>query len=386
MPEPVRLTHPSGRPLRVAHLTTVDMSLALLLETELRVDVEAGFETYGISAPGTYVPRVEALGVRHVPVHSLTRAWSVGQDLRAARELRSVLRRIKPDVLHTHNPKTGVLGRLLGRLSGVPVIVNTCHGLWLRPEDRWARRTFVLGAEIVSAQASHAELYQNSADQDRLVRWVWRKPSEVVGNGIDLARFRRDDVARRRVRDALGIADDDILVGCVGRRVAEKGISEFVEAARLLSDRATFVWAGPDDPDKLDAVPERDPAVLWLGEWQEMPALYSALDVFVLASYREGFSRSAMEAAACGLPMVLTDIRGCREIGTHGEELLLVPAGNSQGLAAAIGQLLDDPVERRRMGKRAADHAHETFDQVAIARRSIDTYREVARRRSLHWG
>ncbi|MFE3197722.1 glycosyltransferase [Embleya sp. NPDC055664] len=378
---------PGGRPLRIAHLTTVDMSLALLLRTELEEDVTAGFETFGISAAGPYVPGIEALGVTHVPLNSLTRAWNPRRDAAAAGELVRTLRRLRLDVLHTHNPKTGVLGRLLGRAAGVPVVVNTCHGLWIRPGDPWARRAFVLGTESLAARASHAELYQNATDHATLRRAVpgWR--SRVVGNGTDLTRFRPDPAARATIRAELGVAEDELLVGGVGRQVAEKGILEYVEAAGLLAGKARFVWIGPEDPDKPDAIARaaHDSPVEFVGARADMPAVYNALDVFVLPSHREGFSRSAMEAAACALPMVLSDIRGCREIGTHGEHLLLAPAGESRSLAAAMDRLISEPDLRAALGAAARSRALAEFDQRRVARVSIDTYRAVAARRGLGW-
>jgi hypothetical protein len=132
------------------------------------VDVEAGHEVFGISAPGPYVDRVESLGVTHVPVRSLTRSWAPTSDLAAFRELVRTIRSLDLDVLHTHNPKTGVMGRIAGRLAGVPVVVNTCHGLWARPEDRLAKRAFVYGLEGLAARFSDYELFQNAADRDTL--------------------------------------------------------------------------------------------------------------------------------------------------------------------------------------------------------------------------
>ncbi|NYI07471.1 glycosyltransferase [Allostreptomyces psammosilenae] len=394
-----RLRGPGGRRLRVAHLTTVDMSLHLLLGTELSVDVASGLEVYGLSAPGRYVPLIEERGVTHVPLRRLTRAWDPAADAAAAAELLAALRRLRLDVLHTHNPKTGVLGRLLGRAAGVPVVVNTCHGLWLRPGDGAARRGLVLGAETLAGRVSHAELYQNGADRERLAWAVPRARSRVAGNGVDLDRFRPDPAARRAVRARLGVRDGELLVGGVGRRVAEKGVPEYVAAAaRLAGDRrggpgegagpaVHFVWAGPEDPDKPDAVPAAGAAgpVRWLGEWRDMPAFYSALDVFVLPSHREGFSRSAMEAAACGLPMVLSDIRGCREIGRHERELLLTPPGDAERLAGAVDRLLRRPELRARLGRAARERAAREFDQRRVARLSLDTYAAVARRRGLGW-
>jgi glycosyltransferase involved in cell wall biosynthesis len=372
-------------PLRVAHLTTVDMSLALLLGTELQVDVGHGFEVYGISAPGPYVEQVEALGVTHVPVHALTRTWDPRRDLAAARELARVLRRLDLDVLHTHNPKSGVLGRVLGRLVGVPVVVNTCHGLWVRPEDRMAKRALVYAAEGMAARLSHFELYQNDADRHTLRRVVPAERARTVGNGIDLDRFRPDPDARARIRAELGLGDGEVLVGGVGRRVAEKGIAEFAAAAQRLAGRARFVWVGPADENKPDRLDDDLEGVEFLGLRHDMPALYAALDVFVLPSWREGFSRSAMEAAAAGCALVLSDIRGCREIGAHEREVLLVPARDPAALTGAVGRLLDDSRLRDRLATTTRARALAAFDQRNVAAMSLAAYREVARRKGLAW-
>lgn len=384
MPLPT-LRGPSGRPLRVAHLATVDMSLALLLSTELRLDVDAGLEVFGLSAPGPWVEQVEVLGVTHVSLPSLTRSWDLRRDAAAARGLLPTIRQLKLDVLHTHNPKTGVLGRLLGKVAGIPVVVNTCHGLWLRPRDGLVRKAFVLGTECVAAQASDFELYQNAEDRHTMRRVVPARRSLVVGNGVDLARFAPDPDGRVRVRRELGVGKGDLLVGGVGRRVAEKGIAEFAAAARTLAGKARFVWIGPDDPDKPDAVRSDEAGVEFLGERSDMPAVYSALDVFALPSHREGFSRSSMEAAACGLPSVLTDIRGCREIGAHERELLLVPPHDVRALTSAIERLILNVQLRADLGRAARGRALTEFDQRAVARASLETYAAVALRKGLDW-
>jgi glycosyltransferase involved in cell wall biosynthesis len=373
------------RRLRIAHLTTIDMSLALLLARELECDLEAGHEVIGISAPGPYVAQIEKLGVRHVPVPSLTRSWSPRADLLAARQLWRLLRTLGLDVLHTHQPKSGVLGRILGRAAGIPVVVNTCHGLWACPDDRLLKKAFVYGAETIAAWCSHAELYQNDDDRRTLRRVVPQDRVRTVGNGIDLRRFTRDLEGRARVRRELGVGGDTLLVGGVGRRVAEKGLIEFIAAAESLSDQATFVWIGPEDSDKPKRFIQETRAVRFLSERRDMPAVYSALDIFVLPSHREGFSRSAMEAAACRTALVLSDIRGCREIGAHEQELLLVPPRDSGALAAAIKRLIRDTELRDRLAKRAAQHARIEFDQLTVAAVSLETYRSVACRKGLTW-
>ncbi|HET9022785.1 MAG TPA: glycosyltransferase family 4 protein [Ornithinibacter sp.] len=363
--------------LRIAHLTTIDMSLLLLLGTELETDLEAGHAVFGISAPGPYVRRVEALGVTHVPITSLTRSWAPGRDLAAFRELLRTIRGLDLDVLHTHNPKTGVMGRIAGRLAGVPVVVNTCHGLWAGPEDRLRKRAFVYGLEALAARFSDYELFQNGADRDTLRRVLKPGRHRVVGNGVDLSRFVSDPDGRRRVREELGVSDDDLLVGSIGRRVREKGLAEFAEVAARLGDRASFVWVGPDDATDADTSVPHDDAIRFLGERTDMAAVYSALDVFVLASYREGFSRASMEAAACGRAMVLTDIRGCREIGDDDRHLVLVPARDGRALGDAVERLLDDPALRTRLGESARARALAEFDQRRVAEASLRAYEQV---------
>jgi glycosyltransferase involved in cell wall biosynthesis len=367
----------------VGHLTTVDMSLELLLGVELDVDVATGLDVVGLSAPGPYVAQVEARGVRHVPLASLTRSWDPRSDAAAARELWQTLDRLDLDVLHTHNPKTGVLGRVLGRLRRIPVVVNTCHGLWAQAHDSLPRRAFVLGSEAFAGRFSHAELAQNAEDAATLRRFGVH--SRVVGNGTDLRRFGPDPEARARLRREWGVGDGTLLVGGVGRLVAEKGIVELAAAAAVLGDRATVAWVGPDDPAKPDALRATGSSLRLLGARSDMPAVYNAFDVFVLPSYREGFSRSGMEAAATGLPLVLSDIRGCREVGRHEQEALLVPAGDADALAVALVRLVEDPALRARLGAAARDRALREFDQVAIAATSLATYFAVAQRRRLDW-
>ena len=371
--------------LRLAHLTTVDMSLRWLLAAELAVDVEAGFEVFGISAPGPHVDAVEALGVTHVAVPELTRAWDVRRDLAAARALARRLGELDLDILHTHNPKTGALGRVLGRVMRIPIVVNTCHGIWARPDEGWRRKALVYGVEAVAAQFSHAELYQNDAHRQALRRFVRAGKARTVGNGTDLKRFCRDAAARARVRAELGVGNGEILVGGVGRLVAEKGIAEFAQVARSLSGSARFCWVGPTDVDKPDALGELVEGVDFLGLREDMPAIYSALDVFVLPSWREGFSRSAMEAAACGCAMVLTDIDGCRPIGQDGEHLLFVSPRDPDALLRAVSRLVGDAELRARLAAAAETRAKRAFDQRAVAAASLETYRQVALRRGVRW-
>jgi glycosyltransferase involved in cell wall biosynthesis len=380
-----------GRRLTVAHLTTVDVSLRFLLLAQLRAVRDLGGDAIGISAPGPWVAELEAEGIRHLPLASSTRAMDPTADARAAGELWRILRREPIDVLHTHNPKPGLYGRVVGRLARVPVVVNTVHGLYAIDDDPVSRRAAVYALEAIASRFSDAELVQNPEDLELMRRWHLTRNAELLGNGIDLTRFdptrfSADD--RRTVRAALGVDDDTVLVGTVGRLVAEKGLPELFAAVTRLPGNFVLVVVGAPDPVKPDAIGAdeltraREHGVRFLGHRDDVDALYAAMDVFVLASHREGFPRAGMEAAAMGLPAVATDVRGCREVVDDGVTGSLVPADDPAALAEAL-RALQDPGLRRALGAAARTRAQQHFDERRVVEIVLDAYRRVARRKGL---
>lgn len=372
---------------RVVHVATSDMSLVLLLGHQLEAYTRAGYEVIGVSGPGPYAAQLADLGVAHEVVPSLTRAVDVGADVRAPVDLVRLFRRLRPDIVHTHNPKPGVYGRLAARAARVPAVVNTVHGLYALPEDRWTKRAAVYGLERVAATCSDAELVQNPEDVATLRRLrVADRKLHLLGNGIDLTRFDRARIPDARVaelRASVGAGPDDVVCGLVGRLVWEKGYAEVFAAVAALRDRVpnlkVFV-AGPFDEAKADAVTradldraERD-GIVFLGMRQDVDALYAAMDLYVLASYREGWPRSAMEAAAMGVPVVATDIRGCRQVVDHGVTGLLVEPRDATSLAAAIAALATEPDRRRAMSAAAAAKARAEFDEQRIIAITLAVY------------
>jgi glycosyltransferase involved in cell wall biosynthesis len=375
---------------KLVHVTTVDMSLVLLLGPQLRAFTEAGMEVIGVSAPGPFVPQLESWGIRHEPLRHATRSVAVGQDLMAVVELWKLFRRLSPDIVHTHNPKPGLYGRVAARAAGVTGVVNTVHGLYASPEDRVERKAVVYLLERAASMCSGAELVQNPEDFELLAHLgVPRDKLVLLGNGVDLERFRpeADEHVRREVRANLGVYRDDVVVGMVGRLVWGKGFGELFAAAETISKRhpeVVFVVVGGSDPDKADAIPPerlaaagRHGRIVFAGERDDMEHVYPAFDIFVLPSHREGFPRSAMEAAASGLPVIATDIRGCRQVVSHGQSGLLVPLHDPARLAEAIEELVVDPALRRRMGTVARHKAEADFDERAVVSKTMDAYERV---------
>ena len=197
---------------------------------------------------------------------------------------------------------------------------------------------------------------------------------------------------KTRKRIELGLPQNKIVVGFVGRLVVEKGVLDLINAARLVINKgvdAQFLFVGPIDHDKKDAInPQNDTIDVeaycsFIGFQDNMPLIYSLMDVFVLPSYREGFPRSLMEASAMQVPCITTDIRGCREVVEEGKNGLLVPAGDVQALAQSIQKLLNNPALANRMGDIGRQIAVERFDERKVFEKVSQTYHSLLESKGL---
>jgi glycosyltransferase involved in cell wall biosynthesis len=217
---------------------------------------------------------------------------------------------------------------------------------------------------------------------------VKARKSLFIGNGVDLKRFDPSAVSAARLaalRDDLGIPEGSLVVGAVGRLVAEKGYRELFAAAgevRRAMPKTRFVVLGAPDVGKADAITSSEierakKDVIFTGWVDDVRDLLALMDVFVLPSWREGQPVSAIEASAMARPLVVTDIRGCREVVTDGEDGLLVPPRDPKALAAAITRLLSDASLRDRLGKAARKRAATHFDEQKIANKLVFEYRKL---------
>ena len=165
--------------MRVAHLTTVDLSLRYLILPQLTAVLSLGGEAIGISADGPYVAELEALGIRHITLRGATRSVDPIADVVAMVSLWKLLRLERPDVLHTHTPKPGLYGRVVGRIAGVPAVLNTVHGLYATPDDPAVKRAIVYALEAFAARFSDIELIQSLS-----IRAFYRRPMHM-GTDVD---------------------------------------------------------------------------------------------------------------------------------------------------------------------------------------------------------
>jgi len=340
-----------------------------------------GYEVVLLSPPGDYARLLTQEGFRWIGFPLSRKGVNPLSELAALWRLVKLYRLERPGLAHHFTIKCVLYGGIAARCSGTRAIVSSVTGLghvfitnsWinrlLRPLVSLVYR-FVFGRSQI--------VFQNPDDRREFVRLALVEEGRshlIRGSGVDTAYFCPPADARK---------ERPATVLMVGRLLREKGVREFVEAAAIVRKRlpgVQFLLAGDSDPGNPSSIEPNLIAewqgrgdVSFLGHRADVRELTQAADLAVLPSYREGMPRSLLEAAACGLPLVATDVPGCREIVSNGVNGLLVPPFDSRRLAEAIIELLIDSDRRNAMGKRSRAIACDRFSQDRVVRETMGVY------------
>lgn len=345
----------------------------------------AGYDVAVATRVDRHADLIRCEGIELIPLRRLRRSsLNPLRELAAIVELTRVMRRWRPSLVHLVALKPVLYGAVACRLAGVTARVNALAGLgFVFLADKplaHALRPFVKGAlRWTLGGARAATIVQNPDDRHLLVDQKLVDASHVRlirGSGVDLTRFAA----------GAALATPPIAL-LMSRMLWDKGVGEFVAAARLLKTRgvaARFVLAGDPDTENPAAIPmgqleqwRNDGVVEWWGHRDDTETVLAQSQIVVLPSYREGLPKVLLEAAACGRPMIATDVPGCREVVEHGVTGLLVPPRAAEPLADAIADLLADPTRCAQMGQRARALAEREFGIETVIERTLGVYREL---------
>lgn len=347
----------------------------------------AGYDVLLISPPGPYGDKLRELGLRWEPLPMQRRSLNLLRELALLWYLIRLLRRERPTLVHGFTIKCAVYGSLAARLAGISARVNAVAGMGyvFTSTQLKARllRPVVSGLLRLALGGKNARLIlQNTDDVELFKREHLVNPEHIRlirGSGVNCAQFagvsaRVSDGGRLRVLLA-------------SRLLWDKGIDEYIAALRKLRDQGRDIdalLAGTPDPGNPATVPEstirgwvNEGLITWLGHVDNMIGLLGSVDVVVLPSYREGLPRTLVEAAACGLPLITTDVPGCREVVCDGVDGLLIPVKDSDALAQAIQRLQDNPDLARQLGSAARMKARTQFDERMVIQRTLEVYAEL---------
>jgi len=305
-------------------------------------------------------------GVEPLVLPELGRALNMVSDLRTIWKLYRLMRRYRPDIVHTHTAKAGFTGRLAARLAGVPVIVHTFHGHVFRGYFSPAKTRVFLLLERLAARMSDAVLTLTETLRSELAdefRVTSRERITVLPLGFDLSPFLTAERHSGAFRRDWNIPPGVPLIGLVGRMVPVKNIPLFLQAAALVRaerPEARFVLIGDGElRGQLEAQVDElglRPAITFTGWQRDLAPAYADMDVLVISSVNEGTPVSVIEALATGCPVVATAVGGLPDLLDHGALGKLVPSGDAGALAQAILETLRQPYDgaaaRRLMGER----------------------------------
>lgn len=371
-------------PPRLLYLVTEDWYFCSHRLPVARAARDAGAEVVVATRVNVHGDPIRAEGFRLVPLRWRRGSHAPGAELAAIAEIVRLYARERPDLVHHVALKPVIYGSVAATLTGVPHTVNALTGLGAlfigsSGKTRALGGLARLALRPLLNRAGGRVVLQNEDDRRLLEsRGLLRhdRVSLIRGSGVDTRRF-----APAPEPEGPPVA---VLVA---RMLRDKGVGEFVAAARILKQRGVpvrMLLAGPTDPDNPAALDEAgllqwtaEGIVEWLGPVADMPSLWARSHLAVLPSYREGLPKALLEAAACGRPMVATDVPGCREIVHHEETGLLVPAKDAAALAEAIARLAGDAELRRRLGARARAVAEAEFSEEIVVRGTLALYREL---------
>jgi glycosyltransferase involved in cell wall biosynthesis len=348
---------------------------------------DAGHDVLLLSPPGPYAKKLQALGLRWLSVPMERRSLNPFREVELVLWLRKLMLQECTDLIHGFTIKGAVYGAIAARLAGVSSRVSGIDGLGyvfasndlkariLRPLVRSMMR-FALGGRGTRL------CLQNSDDVALFHRYGLVKDDKVrliLGAGVDCKRFSRGGIR---------LAGEPLSVLLAARLLWGKGLGEYVAAARILKSQGRqikILLAGMPDPGNPDSVPEEivrswvaEGLIEWLGHVSDMAALLATVHVIALpTAYREGLPTTLTEGAACALPLIATDMPGCREVITHEVNGLLIPVRDAAALALEIARLDDDPVFAAQLGLAARAKALALFDEQIVIKSTMAVYAEL---------
>ncbi len=372
---------------KIIRACTVSMSVDFV--TAMLPELRERYEVVLLSSPGHELDEAEEqYGARGIRI-PMERHISFRHDLVSLCRLVYVFLRERPAMVHSMTPKAGLLCMIAAWLTRVPVRVHTFTGLVFPTATGLKRRILMLTDKLTCACATHVIPEGEGVKNDLLKNGITKKPMKVLGygnvRGIDLVRFdRRSEVMTL----AQELRKDDVFTFFfVGRIVKDKGINELCQAMEMLSGiaPARLLLVGPYE-DELDPISqqskdiiENNPSIEYLGSKyeDELLACYAAADCFVFPSYREGFPNTVIEAGAMGLPSIVTDINGSREIIVQGENGIIIPPRDADALYETMLDMIRNKPARDRMAANARKMIASRFEQGFVRKCLMDYYDEI---------
>lgn len=373
--------------IKIIRAVTISSSIGFF-EPIVKDLQEKGYEIVSLSSPGKELVRLREMGVKTIEV-PMERRISLFKDLKSLIKLIGVFRKEKPYMVHSMTPKAGMLCMLAGFLTRVPRRVHTFTGLvW--PTSKGLKRRILMATDWLTCACATHVIPEGKGVMNDLQNHITKKPMKVLGygniRGVDMEKFSRRPEVEELAKE---IKKENIFTFIfVGRIVGDKGINELALAFTDLQkkyDNIRLLLVGkfennldPLKPETLKIINE-NPCIELLGPkyGDDLLAYYAASDCFVFPSYREGFPNTVMEAGAMGLPSIVTDINGSREIITDGKNGVIIPSKNTEALYQAMEEMITNTDKTREYADNAREMIASRFERSFVSQCLYDFYDEI---------
>lgn len=379
-----------GEKIKIIRATTVPQSLEDFCKDILR-ELSQKYDVIGLSAAGPELGVVEEReGVRVIAV-PMERHISLLKDCKSLWGMWRVFRKEKPTMVHSMTPKAGMICMVAAWMARVPVRVHTFTGLVFPTSEGLKRKILMFTDWLTCACATHIIPEGEGVKNDLLNNGITKKPLKVLGygnvKGVDMEYFsRRPEIVEKSEK----LRNEKVFTFLfVGRIVRDKGINELCSAFERIHQqypqtRLWLVGAFEDDLDPVsphtrELIESKNSGIETFGKkfGDELLVYYAAADCFVMPSYREGFPNTVLEAGAMGLPSIVTDINGSREIIVEGKNGTIVPSRDEESLYSALQVMLRSNIDRKRMADKARKMIEDRFEQGFVRKCLYDYYDEI---------
>ena len=370
--------------MKLIRITTVPQTLNSFCEGLLNELKLEGYEVVAVSSPGEDLNELGDREGIHTIAVPMERRISPFKDMKSLWLMWQVMRREKPDMVHSMTPKAGMVTMVAAWLARVPIRIHTFTGLVFPTSTGLKRRILMFTDWLTCACATHIIPEGEGVKADLLNNKITKKDIRVLGHGnirgIDLEYFKPESFLLQQ-----GQGEAPFTFVFVGRLVGDKGINELVEAFSRLNKEhpeTRLVLVGPEE-EKIDPIqPEtaaeidRNPAIDAVGQQSDVRPFFTSADALVFPSYREGFPNVVIEAGAMGLPSIVTDINGSREIIIDGENGTIVPSKDADALYQAMKHYVENPEDVKRMAENARPLIASRYEQSYVRQCLKDFYKE----------
>ena len=380
---------------KLIRITTVPISFKVLLKGQLRFMASNGFDVKGVSSEGEELREVRENEGVVMEAINMSRKITPFQDFKSLWKMWNFLRKEKPQIVHTHTPKAGIIGMLAARLAGVPHRLHTVAGLPLMEATGIKRKILNFVEKLTYSSATRVYpnskglydfILQNNFTQSNKLKIIANGSS----NGINTTFFSSaqvSEIEKVALREKLNIQPDDFVFVFVGRIVSDKGINELIKAFSQLQAaenneqigiKLLLVGGLESDLDPLNpktlAEINQNKDIISVGFQQDVRPFFAISDALAFPSYREGFPNVVMQAGAMGLPSIVSDINGCNEIIVEGENGLIIPSKNVEKLKEKMLTLAKDKNLYIKLKENSRRMIENRYEQSVVWKALLEEY------------